>query len=155
MKPQVKRDEKLLLKALVKYAPCRVLVDEESRIPKGKIAIYDSKTYTVYAESGHSEEELFRAISREIAFDYISHEVKDQDIYNLRAVCVSYILCRRNHIVPQTSSFVKLPDSFTKLEEKDIRKELALIRNIANQITLDMNRVFEKQKDNMSRDEAR
>ena len=154
-RPKIKRDGKLLLKALIKYAPCDVRADEDSRVPQGRIALYDSKTKSVYVESGHSEEELFQAITRELAYDYMSHEIEERDIHRLSAECISYILCQRNQVDTSTVSFEHLPESFSRLDAKDIRKELSVIRNISNQMTLDMNRFFEKQKERTGLKEAR
>ncbi len=154
--PKVKRDGKLLLKALVKFAPCEVELDDKwSKVPKGMTAFYDPSCRAVFVEQGHTEEELFRAISRELAFAYLAPGNKNREENIFRAECVSYIICRRNLIDVSGFSFDKLPESFSQKTPKGIREELSEIRNAALQISLDMNRFFEKQKADKSRNEAR
>lgn len=155
-KPRVKRDGKLLLKALVKFAPCEVEKDDQwSKVPEGMIAFYDPSCRAIFVESGHTEDELFRAISRELAFAYLAPGSQNREENQFRAECVSYIICRRNQVDVSGIPFEQLSESFSQKSPKAIRTELSEIRNTAMQITLDMNRLFEKQKNENKRDEAR
>ena len=52
-------------------------------------------------------------------------------------------------------SFAELPETFKALDSKGIRAELGKIRDAANSITLEMDRLYEKQKDAKSRGDAR
>ena len=113
--PKVKRDGKLLLKALVKFAPCEVELDDEwSKVPEGMTAFYDPSCRAIFVKQGHTEEELFRAISRELAFAYIAPSNRNREENTFRSECVSYIICRRYQVDVLDFSFDKLPESFTK-----------------------------------------
>ena len=150
VKAQIKRDVKLLLKALIQYAPCEIRTDDHGKVPEGKAAIYDSADRVVYVQKGRTEDELFREISRELVHAYTG---KTDNVF--QAQCVSYMLCRKNQVDVSAFSFDQVPEYFTQLDSKGVRAELTEIRNTANQIVLDMNRLFEKQKDMKSRSEAR
>ena len=52
-------------------------------------------------------------------------------------------------------SFTDLPETFKSLDSRGVRAELGKMRDVANSITADMDRLYEKQKDAKSRDDAR
>ena len=157
--PQVHKDDRMLIKALIYNAPCEVKIDDSVHFPEGMAARYDSGSRTVYVARGQEGPVLFREISRELAHAHMDSagfkEGYNRDKCEFTATCVSYLLCRRNNVDVSTFSFKDLPESFTALDSRGVRAELGRIRDVANSIALDMDRLVGKQKEHPSRDDAR
>ena len=69
--------------------------------------------------------------------------------------CASYILCERNGFDTGDFNFDRVPERFADVDNKDVRKELGEIRDLANDISQDMNRQFEAmEKSKRSRDDG-
>ena len=64
------------------------------------------------------------------------------------------MICRRNGIDVSDFRF-EPPESFKTLDSKGVRAELGKMRDVANSISADMDRMTEKQKDAKARDDAR
>ncbi len=158
--PQVHKDDRLLIKALIYNAPCEVRIDESIHFPDGMVARYDSGSRTIYVARGQEGPVLFREIARELAHAHMDSPVNAKEGYNreaceFTAYCTSYLLCRRNNVDVSAFNFKELPESFTALDSRGVRAELGKIRDVANSITVDMDRLVGKQKEHQSRDDAR
>ena len=71
------------------------------------------------------------------------------------AYCVSYVLCKRSSIAVDTFRFGRLPESLKAMDAQGVRGELSRIRDVANDISADMNRMLEsQQKTSKSRDDG-
>ena len=156
--PEIHRDDRLLIKALIYNAPCEVRIDDNVHFPEGVAARYDSGARTIYVARGQEGAMLFCEIARELAhahMDSAGKEAYSRENCEFTATCVSYMLCKRNNVDVSSFSFVDLPESFKALDSKGVRTELGKIRDVANSITVDMDRLAEKQKDAKARDDAR
>ena len=156
--PEVHKDGRLLLKALIYNAPCEIRLDDSKDYSAGLAAIYDPKDRMIYVERGHEASELFQDIAQELAHAHMDTAVSkgeyDRESHTFTAFCVSYMLCRRNGIATDNYRF-EPPESFTSLDAKGVRAALGKMRDVANSISADMDRMFEKQKEAKSREEAR
>ena len=78
-----------------------------------------------------------------------------RDACDFKAACVAYILCKRNSIEMTDDAVPAIPEDITGLDAKGIRGVLSDIREVANKITKDMERINEVRKDERPRDDAR
>jgi len=68
---------------------------------------------------------------------------------------VAYMLCQRNGVDVGAFQFERIPEEYAQMEAQDLRAELGTMRDVAGEISADMNRVFEAQeKGQKHRDEG-
>ena len=142
--PVVTRDGRLLLKSLISHAPCEMKISEN--MPENMNAVYSAKEKTIYVRQGMDAPDIFRALSSELAHAHMDKEGDYRRAGNLSAAyCVSYILCKRYGVPTDMFHFDNMPEEYKKMETADFRKELAKIRDVAGEISRDMNRTLEEQ----------
>ena len=156
--PQVHRDERLLIKALIYNAPCEIRLDDTRDYSAGLSAVYDPADRTIYVERGHEARELFQDIAQALAHAHMDTATekgsysREQNAFT--AFCVSYMICRRNGFDTKDFAF-DIPENFKALDSRGVRAELGKMRDVANSIAADMDRLYEKQKDAKNRSDAR
>lgn len=149
--PSVTHDERLLIKALINNAPCRITISDD--LPDNVGAVYKSEDKAILVRQGMNAADIFRSLSQEL-----THAHMDKGEYNrsdcaFTAYCVSYILCKRNGVDVGSFSFDRLPPELENMEVQSVRNELSKIRDVANEISSDMARVLEpQQRSNTSRE---
>lgn len=67
--PAVTQDTRLLLNAMVRYAPCKV--DFRDELPDGQSALYSPQEKTVFVRRGQTMENVFRGVAQELAHAYL------------------------------------------------------------------------------------
>jgi len=150
--PVVKRDDRLLLKALLNNAPVAININD--KLPDKIAAMYMPKTKEILIRKGMDGVDIFRALSQELA-----HAEMDKGSYNrsecvFPAYCASYIICKRNELDVSNYSFDRLPAAYMDMEPKDVRAELCKIRDTANDISSKMSKLLEPPKSqNKNKDE--
>jgi len=150
--PEVKKDERLLLKALINNIPVAINISDQ--LPDNVAAMYKPDTKEILILKGMDGDDIFRALSQEIA-----HAEMDKGSYNqnecaFSAYCTSYILCKRNGLDVSNYSFDHLPAEYASMDSKEIRCELSKIRDTANDISSKMSKVLEPSKaQNKNKDE--
>lgn len=154
-KPEANRDGRLLMKALIFNAPCEVRVDEELKVQRNAIAFYDPSDRTIHVAKGYSYEELFPLVARELAHAHMDKENYERSTGENIAYCVAYMLCKRNGLDVSGFRFDNVQRSFQDRDNKSVKQELGKIRDVSYNITMDMNRLYEKQKEAKGRDDAR
>ena len=153
--PIVRRDDRVLIRALVKYAPCRFEGTEAPNLPRGRVAVYDQATNTVLALPGAGGDDLFREMALAVAYAHLAKSDYNGPAKDAIAVCAAYVLCVRNGVDTAGFDFSKQPVSVKEMDETQIKAVLAKIRSVANAISQDMEKHFEKLKEAQSRDDAR
>lgn len=152
--PAVSQDTRLLLNAMVRYAPCKV--DFRDELPDGQNALYSPQEKTVFVRRGQSMEDVFRGVAQELAHAYLDTGNYNRDGNTFIAQCVGNILCQRNGIDIKSLAVTQLPQKYAKMEPKQLREELKSIRTAANQISADMFRFLDaKSHGSRQRDDAR
>lgn len=144
MMPAVSLDSRLLLKALINNAPCKISIS--GNLPENIGAVYNPEEKTILVRQGMDAPDIFRSLSQELA-----HAHMDKGEYNradcaFTAYCVSYVICKRNNMAVDTFRFDRLPESLSTMDTQGIRGELAKIRDVANEISANMSRVMESQQ---------
>jgi len=142
--PAVDRDGRLLLKALMNNAPCRFAISDE--LPEGVNVAYHGKDNIIRVRRGLDAPTLFRGIAQELArarMDRGGYECRNPDFV---AYSASYMLCKRNGVSVEGFSFDRVPGEYSQMDAQSIRAEAGVIRDVAGEITADMNRLFAAQE---------
>jgi hypothetical protein len=148
--PVITRDERLLLKALINDAPCQLSISEN--LPDNVNAVYKPDSKTILIRQGMDAQTIFRSLVNELAHAYMDKGDYKRSECSFNAYCSAYILCKRNGISVDTFSFDRMPETVSKMDASAMRKQLAAIRDVSNDISMDMNRIFEKNQ--KSRDDG-
>ena len=152
--PEVQKDARMLLKALIFKTPCEIQLEDSVPQAEGHSAFYDPTEKIIHVEKGHNIRELFIEISQELAHAHLDRGNYDRGQNAFAAFCVSYMICRRNGVAVNDYHF-DTEKEFAGKEPKEIRAELGKMRSAANSISKDMEALFEKQKEEKSRGDAR
>ena len=134
--PAVSQDTRLLLNAMVRYAPCKV--DFRDELPDGQSALYSPQKKTVFVLRGQSMEDVFRGVAQELAHAYLDTGNYNREENVFLAQCVGNMLCQRNGIDGNSLAVSQLPQKYAEMEPKQLREYLKSIRTAANQISADM-----------------
>ena len=146
-------DERRVLKALISSSPCDIRMTNE--LDGNVCARYVPKDDAIYIRQGLDGEDIFRSLSQEIVIaDFAKNGVAREDCV-FTAYCATYVLCERNGFDTGDFDFEKVPEMFKDAEPKAIRGQLDKIRDSANELSQDMNRIMEEQqKAKRSRDDG-
>ena len=155
LSPFTKQDGRLLIRSLVQNAPCRFESVEAGQLPNGRSACYDAEKNTIYAVPGTETSRLFRDMTVALAEAHLELGEYSTEHKIGKTACVSYILCVRNEIDTSGFDLSKLPPYVQEMSGQQMRDYLGDIRDVANAITRDMDRFFEKIKGAPERDDAR
>ena len=146
-------DERRVLKALISSSPCDIRMTNE--LDGNVCARYVPKDDAIYIRQGLDGEDIFRSLSQEIVIaNFAKNGVAREDCV-FTAYCATYVLCERNGFDTGDFYFEKVPEMFKDAEPKAIRGQLDKIRDSANELSQDMNRIMEEQqKAKRSRDDG-
>ena len=146
-------DERRVLKALISSSPCDIRMTNE--LDGNVCARYVPKDDAIYIRQGLDGEDIFRSLSQEIVIaNFAKNGVAREDCV-FTAYCATYVLCERNGFDTGDFDFEKVPEMFKDAEPKAIRGRLDKIRDSANELSQDMNRIMEEQqKAKRSRDDG-
>lgn len=137
-------DERRVLKALISSSPCDIRMTNE--LDGNVCARYVPKDDAIYIRQGLDGEDIFRSLSQEIVIaNFAKNGVAREDCV-FTAYCATYVLCERNGFDTGDFDFEKVPEMFKDAEPKAIRGQLDKIRDSANELSQDMNRIMEEQQ---------
>lgn len=146
-------DERRVLKALISSSPCDIRMTNE--LDGNVCARYVPKDDAIYIRQGLDGEDIFRSLSQEIVIANFAKNGVDREDCVFTAYCATYVLCERNGFDTGDFDFEKVPEMFKDAEPKAIRGQLDKIRDSANELSQDMNRIMEEQqKAKRSRDDG-
>lgn len=140
---QVNYDMRLLLKSMLRNAPCVIEIGD--KVPDGVGAFYHPDDHKIYVLQGMDGPDIFRALSQELAHAHMDkgHNYNRSN-HAFTAYCCAYTLCKRFGVDTKGFTFPDLPESITNKGAQGIRTELGMIRDCANQISMDMSRVLNR-----------
>ena len=146
-------DERRVLKALISSSPCDIRMTNE--LDGNVCARYVPKDDAIYIRQGLDGEDIFRSLSQaNVIANFAKNGVAREDCV-FTAYCATYVLCERNGFDTGDFDFEKVPEMFKDAEPKAIRVQLDTIRDSANELSQDMNRIMEEQqKAKRSRDDG-
>ena len=150
----IKRDERMLLKALIHNAPCPIEISQQ--MPEGINAAYRPQDKKIFVRAGLDAGDIFRGLSQELAHAHLDNGEYKRNEHAFTACCASYMLCSRYNIAKDMFRFERLPENISTMDARSMRNELSKIRDVANEISADMAKILEKDmKPKERRDEAR
>ncbi len=130
-------DQRKVIKALVQSAPCEVVLVESLDNANAR---YSPETGTISIARGLDANEIFRSLSYEIGIARLECKGIEREDGAFAAYCSSYILCERFGFDTGEFNFDRSPDKLSELSAKDVRRELANVRETANDMTHDIKR---------------
>ncbi len=142
--PVASRDGRLLLKALINNAPCKVAISES--LAENRVAMYQPEQNIVLVRPGMDAPTLFRSVAQELARAHLDKGGYECQNPGFAAYSVSYMLCKRNGVPVEGFSFDHLPEGYSQMESQAFRDEVGVMREVSSKISADMNRVFEAQE---------
>lgn len=153
--PEISRDSRFLMKALIYNAPCEIKAQDDLAEKCKTLAFYDTADKILYVAKGYSYDELFPSVARELAHAHMDRDGYERTEGESIAYCVAYIICKRNGINAVGFKFDETIAALSSMDDKSLKAELGKVRDIANSISSDMNRMFEKNEKEKSGDCAR
>lgn len=142
--PKTLPDDRSLLKALIHEPPCKVEVRDE--VPDGRNVVYLPEEKTILVRRGLDAHTIFRGLAQELARVHLEKGEKDCASPDFVVYSAAYLLCQRNGVPVDSFSFQRMPAAYKEMEPQALRKELGIIREVAGEITSDINRFFESQQ---------
>ncbi len=142
--PKTLPDDRSLLKALLHEPPCKVEVRDE--VPDGRNAAYLPEEKTILVRRGLDAHTIFRGLAQELARVHLEKGGKECASPDFVVYSAAYLLCQRNGVPVDSFSFQRMPAAYKGMEPQALRKEMGIIREVAGEITSDMNRFFESQQ---------
>ena len=142
--PKKRYNERLLIKALVNTSP--VPVEIRNDLPEDVSALYRSEDKVIHIRQGMRGDDIFRALSKEIAHARLDKGDYSRDKCEVSAYGIAFISCARVGIDPADIDRKKNP--FEDKSPKDIRQELSTIREEANSMSQSMSKVLEARNKN-------
>lgn len=140
--PQTNYDMRLLLKSMLRHAPCPIVISEN--VPENIGAVYDAAEKKILVRQGMDGPEIFRSLSQELAHAHFDKGNYNRADHAFSGYCVAYTLCKRYGVDTANFHFHTMPASFQSMDAKAIRSEVSKIRDCTNQISMDMSRVLNK-----------
>ena len=153
--PNVKLDDRVLLKALISRTPVPIQTVES--LPNNMGALYDHDQQVIFVCKGMGAEDIFRSMSKELAHAEIAGM---SDNYNrndaaFKAYSASYLLCKKYQISTADYNFSRLPASFRESDAQGVRAALTEIRDSANQISQRMYRALDQNRNPRGKEQER
>jgi len=141
-----------LLSALIDASPAAFQPTDDLNVP----AIYDGENQTIFVKTGLLEEELFKAVTKEIsAAIYHVKFNESREASSFKSYCVAFIIASKYGIDTSDFNFDKSADVFKNLDSQTLKSELGSIRDVLGEIQTEMYRNFEKNKTVKNREQER
>ena len=131
--PIVKYDPRVLLKALLRQAPCKVEAKDDMN-PKINAA-YQPNTKSIVVRPGMDAPDIFRLVAHEIVHAMHDGEDYKWGDWSFRASCAAYILCKRFHVSVDAFDFSNVKTVCHDKNAAEMQAELNVIRDAANKIS--------------------
>lgn len=153
--PDIKYDDRLLLKALIHHSPVPIQTVES--LPNNMGALYDHDQQVIFVCKGMGAEDIFRSVSKELCHAQIAGM---QENYNrsdaaFAAYSASYLLCKKYGVDVTDYNFSRLPAPFREQDARGVRDSLTEIKDTANQISSRMYRALEQNRSPKSKEQER
>ena len=155
--PQVQsRDERTLISSLINcHRKDIVPVDTLENRAVG--AFYNPDDGKIYVRRGLEFEDLFRAVTVEIAHKELAaaNDGYSRENMGFAAYAASYIVCKKNGINVDGYNFSNLPDNLREGDEKSVRAQLSSIRDTAETISAKMSKALDQIREARKKEQER
>ncbi len=144
--PDVKLDDRVLLKALVQRSPVPIHTVES--LPNNMGALYDHGQNVIFVCKGMEPEDIFRSVSKEMAHAEIAGMRQDynRSEASFAAYSASYMLCKKYKVSTANYDFSRLPPAFQESDAQGVRNALTEIRDSASNISSRIYRNMEQNR---------
>ena len=136
-----KPDARTAIKALISVSPCPVKMDNE-RVGNRSCA-YDPAEKVIFIKKGMDGNDILRVLTQEVAAAKFAEKGMDRRSCAFYTYCSSYVLGERFGFDTGKYDFDRVPEHLKGMEPKEIRSQLAAIRDMANSISQDMTRAID------------
>lgn len=141
-----------LLSALIDASPAAFQPTDDLNVP----AFYDGENQTIFVKTGLLEEELFKAVTKEIsAAIYHVKFNESRESSSFKSYCVAFMIASKYGIDTSDFNFDKSTDVFKNLDSQTLKSELGSMRDVLGEIQTEMYRNFEKNKTVKNREQER
>lgn len=141
-----------LISALIDASPADFQPVDDLDAP----AFYDKEKQIIFVKTGLSEEQLFKAVTKEIsAAIYHVRFNEDREASNFKAYCVAFMTTSKYGIDTGDFNFDNAPEVFDGLEPQSLKSELGKIRDVFAEIQTEMYRSLGKNAPVKNREQER
>lgn len=153
-----KPGERNVLVALVSRTPVPLKMVEQLG-DSGMGAMYDQSQSAIFVKKGMSGEDIFRSVTQELAHAELAMGMEQGEYTregnSFRAYCVSYMLSKQYGFSTEQFSFEELPGGLAEAEPQEVREELGVIRDVAENISSRMYRILNQERNQKETEQAR
>ncbi|NCC88491.1 MAG: hypothetical protein EOM05_11630 [Clostridia bacterium] len=145
-KPQVNRDERYILKALI-VNPVVPIKAVDNLTPDTMGACYDDKEKVVLVRRGLDNADFFMSVSQELAHAELAKKGNyNRNESGFKAYCVSYMMCKKYGIDTKAFIFKEMPPNIYSKQPNEVRNELSQIRSAMNELNDRMSKALYQNK---------
>lgn len=149
--PSVKKDDRLLIKAVMNNTPVPINISDKLADTVG--AMYIPETKEILIRKGMEGSDIIRSLSLEMAHAYMDKGNYNRTANSFIALSVSYIICKRIGIDTSKHDLKSLPPKYASFDTQTMRNELTTIRNVSNEIWGSMSQVLNPPSKNQTKSE--
>ena len=132
-------DKKLILQSLLHNAPADIKAVDS--LEDGKMCNWDKDNNVIYVCRSEDYNLVISSVAKELANINIYQNTNSYD--QLQADCISYMICKRYGVDIPLDNVDKLPLRFNGMESKDIKDELAGMKNVFEDINNNISQYLE------------
>ena len=156
VQPQVRYDDRLLLKGLIASSPVPIRAVEE--LPQGRGAMFSAEQNAILVKKGMDAPDIFRCVSLEVANVQLAQSMdgysRETDGY--KAYAVSYMLCKRYGVDAKEYEISKLDGVFQgQVPREDIPAVLTDMRDTFKSLNGRMARAMGLTRDSKQKEQER
>ena len=120
VQPQVRYDDRLLLKGLIASSPVPIRAVEE--LPQGRGAMFSAEQNAILVKKGMDAPDIFRCVSLEVANVQLARnrEGYSREAEGYKAYAVSYMLCKRYGVDAQEYDISRLDGVLQGQDPKEV-----------------------------------
>lgn len=145
-------DKKLILQSLLHNAPADIKAVDS--LEDGKMCNWDKDNNVIYVCRSEDYNLVISSVAKELANINLYENTNNYD--QVQAECISYMICKKYGIEVPLENIDKLSLRFSNMESKDIKDELANMKNVFEDINNNIGQYLdEKLKDAKKKDMER
>lgn len=145
-------DKEFVLKALLSKSP--VPFKKSDIEANGKICEWNQTDKIIYVWDNDNPDLLIQSVATEIAKVHLLDDYGEID--ENKAICVSYMVCKKYGIEPQMNVTDKMVEKYSKMDTKDIAEDLTSFKNVLSDMNNDIDRYLEeKSKSSKTKEQER
>lgn len=138
--PTAHYDQRLLLKAVIRTAPCAIAPSE--KVTRQRRAAYALSENTIFVHVGMPPDALFQALAEQIVMRRSVERGATEESSGFAGYCICYMLCKRFGVSTDFYRFEDIPDFFSALDEKRALEELKQYKDVYQEMSEEMEKTL-------------